>query len=356
MTFPRGWAAVSIVLATACTHGDGLDPADLDARDLLGLEPRLAMQWSDAERADAHRTFDAAFRAVDPDGELTAEVALDDGLAPEVAVARGLDAADVELAAAEQPPRLAVIATADGRAATVTELALDGIVATAGTVTPIVLVGWEVGAPDGWDVLPRRTPGFLIALAEAAGRGPTTEPLEVVPAPRVGFAAAWLDAGDRLLVNPVLLAALDEEPGASGYPISVGAPLVWRSPEPGGGVTTATIAARDPVDGGAELAFPAGEDAGIDANPPPPSGGGESCEGPTCDGPACGDGCNGDGCNSSGCSGDGGGCGNSGGGGQCGVTSPRGHGTVAWFVIPLLLLRRWRTRERKQARRACDPG
>jgi hypothetical protein len=349
------WSVLVLVLGAGCTRGEELDPADLTARDLLGLDPRIAIEWSDAERDDAHQTFDAAFRAVDPDGELTEEITLDEALAafPEVAVARGLDAADVGLDSADQPPRLAVRADADADAAMVTELALGGLPEVAGTPTPIVLIGWDAGAADGWDALPRRVPGFLVALAEAAGRAPTAGPLEVVPAPRVGFAAAWLEGADRLLVNPVLLAALDAEPGASSYPISAGGSLAWASGDTATSRDDVAIAGGAAADDGEALWVPGGDiDAGPDASPPPPSGG-ESCDGPACDGPDCG-GCEGGTCNDGAC-GDGGGCNDTNNGGMCGVANNRRGSTVAWFLIPLLLLRRWRLRERKQARRACDP-
>ena len=135
----------------ACGTGDNrVDPGDLELRDLLGIAPDVARTWSAPQRASARRVLDDE-----------------------------LHKSDVSILATPPDPR---------------------------ATFEMTFAGWQT-MPE----LPARGSDLLPVLAAAEGH--RNGPLVISAAPRLAVIASYV-AGDRprLLVNPVLLAALEPAP------------------------------------------------------------------------------------------------------------------------------------------------
>ncbi|MFT3698712.1 MAG: hypothetical protein QM831_36535 [Kofleriaceae bacterium] len=180
-----------ILCVVGACAGDGrLDPGDLELRDVLGVAPDTALTWDADQRAAARHVLDSGMHVVG-----TAH-------APPGKVVDGIQAVDTA--------RLAQHRGALGI------VRLDGVQLTSrfsslaphgGKAIQIELAGWEK-----WNNLPARGVDLLASIASDAGhrRGPVV----VRPAPQLPVIAAYVpSARPQLLVNPVLLAAL--EPGTS---------------------------------------------------------------------------------------------------------------------------------------------
>jgi len=241
--------ATLLALATTvsgCGAADGeLDPTDLTVRDLLGVEPKLAVRWTARQRAGARRVLesalaapvDAAAFAAPAGGEPTLGALVHDALVRADVERERHGAAPVLVSRIEheapdvwvQPVRAAMPLQRASQAAPPGALQLSG---------------WD----DDVAPLPARGAALLLELAVAAGRDDDSSPLLVQPAPRAPFAVAYVASADLLLVNPVLLAAL--EPDAREHAFSAA-----TAPRPQRGATS--LAAEPDVDAMAAAAVAA---------------------------------------------------------------------------------------------------
>jgi hypothetical protein len=205
------------LLATACGAGDNqLDPSDLELRDLLGISPEAASAWNSGQRASARRVIDDGLRQ--PEAP-PIRAPLEQAEPTDQRVSSALASVDADRAR-HDAGALGLVHVAIGggellvtpRAATI-DLHVQRPV-------ELRLAGWD--AEPAWGQLPARGPDVLSALATAAGH--TSGPVVVTPAPRLAMAAGYVPAtatdAARLVINPVVLAAL--EPVAAGSDSSAG--------------------------------------------------------------------------------------------------------------------------------------
>ncbi|MEO8701953.1 MAG: hypothetical protein ABI867_18050 [Kofleriaceae bacterium] len=216
----------------ACGAGDTkLDPGDLELRDLLGVAPDTAAGWDAEQRASARHVLEAGFDeqaelAVLPLGQ--ASTSLDDR------IARSLLLHDSDRAHAGDPALGVVrIEVIGDQAATSPRRGVIAARVAAGEPAPAV----EVWLSDKWTTdLAGRGTSLFAALAMDAGH--TTGPVVVVPSSRLPVIAGYVaSAPPRLLVNPVLLAALDPSEPTAVEPIAVAVA------DPSGGTPVAARAA-----------------------------------------------------------------------------------------------------------------
>lgn len=191
------WGRVLVCCILAACAGDNrLDPGDLELRDVLGVAPETAMAWDAGQRAAARRVIDTALH--DAPSQAT--------LATDRSVEKALAVADAD----REKRHLRAMGV----------VALDPQQATSRTSTlapraalPIELkfAGWS--DRPGWAELPARGIDVLSTLATDAGH--RNGPVVVTPAPRLPVIAGYLPGNPaRLVVNPVLLAALEPRPGS----------------------------------------------------------------------------------------------------------------------------------------------
>jgi hypothetical protein len=213
----RGPSILVLALVAGCGAADTrVDPGDLALRDLLGVAPTAAVAWDTDQRAAARRVL---MPAIADDEPLGIELGLGAGVGLDERVARALAALDgerdgdgepalgvVRVAVLSGPRALRVSAAVRSPDSTGVELRLSA--------------AWDAPAAAG---LATRAPDMLVELARRAGH--PGGPLLAVPAPRLATVAAYIDAvassdhagadgSPHLLVNPVLLAALEPEPEA----------------------------------------------------------------------------------------------------------------------------------------------
>lgn len=207
MKYAVGCAVSLALVGAACTSGDRrLEPDELEARDLLGVSGRIAAGWDADERAAAREVLRAAWRDGEGSGQRLASSAAADAASATAALA----ALDGEREAAGEPPLIA------GFAAATPEALATGPVAVlewdlAGRVGSLIARDWR----DDELELVERGGGLLVEVALAAGH-PDGEALAVRPARGQPFGAIYAGRAIGLLVNPVLLAAL--EPRAAATP------------------------------------------------------------------------------------------------------------------------------------------
>ncbi|HEX7839722.1 MAG TPA: hypothetical protein VF469_19740 [Kofleriaceae bacterium] len=194
------------LLATACGAGDNrLDPSDLELRDLLGISPEVASSWDHDQRTAARRVIEAGLHQTQATPR---RAALGDDPVFDRRVAKALASIDGDRAR-HRAGALGVVDVAVGA---------NGLVATphAATLEPharppvdIQLRGWDLAS--SWGSLPARGMDVLAQLASDAGH--RTGPIAVTPAPQLAVVAGYLPATAsepaRLVVNPVVLAAID---------------------------------------------------------------------------------------------------------------------------------------------------
>jgi hypothetical protein len=225
----------ALALAAGCGSPDPrVDPGDLALRDLLGIAPATAAAWDEGQRAAARPVMRAGLDGDEPvDGELIlgVGVGLDERVARALAIVDGERAADGE-------PALGVVRVR-GAVGETRPLRLAAAVRSPDTVAIDLRLGaaWDEAAATA--DLAARGAEALTDLARRAGHG--DGPVIAVPAPRLATIAAYVepvaagshagaDGAAHLLVNPVLLAALEpaEAParaaavyaGAAGNPYS----------------------------------------------------------------------------------------------------------------------------------------
>ena len=197
-------AACALVWACACGTADTrIDPGDLELRDLLGVSPETAGRWDVEQRESARRVLTDALA---DSGEVIA-IPMGNGDTLDEQVARSLAALDAQRFAAGDSALGFVRVTIHGAA-------LAG--ATQGAPTLRAYAEGKRGAPaiqleltDTWRALPQESHRLLAALASDAG-ATVGDRIVVVPAPRLSVIASYVAGSpSRLLVNPVLLAAVD---------------------------------------------------------------------------------------------------------------------------------------------------
>lgn len=200
-------AACAVVLACACGTGDTrIDPGDLELRDLLGVAPETAARWDDEQRASARRVFEAA---LDESGE-PIEVSLVGGDTPDEQIAHSLVSLDARRVADGDHALGFVRVQIDGARLAGTTRAAPTLLTLGRDPTPMPSVELDLSSP--WRGLPPLSQQVLTALATDAGAR-AGDRIIVVPASRLPVIASFVARSEpRLLVNPVLLAALD--PGA----------------------------------------------------------------------------------------------------------------------------------------------
>ena len=204
--------AAWLAVASACTSGDRrLEPDELDARDLLGVSPRVAAGWDAGQRAGARAVLWEAWR----EGEAAASLPGEVRDAP--SAARLLSALDAEREADGEPPMVAAAAVAGARSVRLAGLPVveDPAPAAAGS---LVAVDWR----DEELELVARGGDLLVEVARRGGHDVAAD-LPVHPARGRPFGAVYLGPELGLLVNPVLLAAL--EPAAGAAVVAVARPV-----------------------------------------------------------------------------------------------------------------------------------
>jgi hypothetical protein len=187
--------------ASACGTGDTtVDPGELELRDLLGVAPEVATSWDAEQRAAArHVLVEALDDAVEP-----ITIAPKPATSLDERVTRTLAVLDSERFAAgnEALALVRVELTASELIAT-THAAPRLIAAANGEPAPALAIDTHE-----WAALSPRATEVLAAAALDAGHREGS--LIVVPAPRLAVIASYTaTTPPRLLVNPVLVAALD---------------------------------------------------------------------------------------------------------------------------------------------------
>lgn len=206
---------VLALAAGACNAADSrVDPADLELRDLLGVAPETAQRWDQGERARAAEVIHGALREVAD---------------PEVVPGAVDDTVPAALRVLGQYDRARAQRDADAAAVVRAEAADTG---TSMTPIPMALPAEGVPqlaiAPVGFDgsleEIYRGRAALLTAIAMAAGH-PDDTTLEVRPARRATFAAAYLPGSNQLLINPIWLLVTEpdagEPAGAFAAPVSL---------------------------------------------------------------------------------------------------------------------------------------
>jgi hypothetical protein len=195
-------AACAVVFAGACGTGDTrIDPSDLELRDLLGVSPEAAGAWDLGQREAARRVLvEALDHGSEPvEADLVAASAVDDQVTRSLASLDGR-----RFAAGDGALGLVRMTIAGGELTGATREAPTVAATAAGDAGPVVTLQLS----DRWGTVPARSREVLAALAIDSGH--TGDTLVVVPAPRLTVIASYVaTTPPRLVVNPVLLAAID---------------------------------------------------------------------------------------------------------------------------------------------------
>jgi hypothetical protein len=207
----RSGAILLALWSCGCDAGGReLQPDELDARDLLGLSSSVAARWDAGARAEARaRLMEAWAESWDGGG-----VVIEGSSGRDEDVLAALGALDERRAGAGEEPVIAGGGEVAGtrlvlRVAPPLELDLDrDRVADgperAGMAGSIEAIGWR---PDEAELIARGA-GWMVDLASLAGHRQGA-PLRVRAARHAPFGAIHLGPELGILVNPVLLAALE---------------------------------------------------------------------------------------------------------------------------------------------------
>ncbi|CAN5921350.1 hypothetical protein BH11MYX3_BH11MYX3_47540 [soil metagenome] len=198
------------LLIAGCGAGETrIDPGDLELRDLLGVAPEVAVTWDPAQRAAARRVLIDGFR----ERAQALPLASTEGDTIDDRVTRAMAALDAARAA-DGDGALGLVRLTVGRHE-VTALSRVGERAAAvadggpAPVTELWLAEeWDAHA---WNYLPGRGLDVLSAIAVDAGH--QSGPLVVAPSSRLGVIAGYVttESPPRLVINPIVLAALDPD-------------------------------------------------------------------------------------------------------------------------------------------------
>jgi hypothetical protein len=214
-----------LTLTLAACAGGGVDPGDLDARDLLGIAPRVAARWDADERASARAVLIDSAAAGEPEAIEIDRAVTGSGDAWAIAALTTVD---------RQRGEPAILARGHQSTPIVVDVVTLDLPPPPQPSSALIAEGWEQAEREGWDHLLTGRGGALAAIAAELGH-PTGAPLPVRPAPRAPFAAAYItdvDGASALLVNPVLLAALDStgEPPLTRAAAVAAVPLLPAAP------------------------------------------------------------------------------------------------------------------------------
>jgi len=233
----RIWTCVVSLALAACTAGERrLDPAELEARDLLGVSSQVAAGWDAGERQSAR----AVLRRAWEEGGAAEMVALPDGGAGDAEAAReALAALDARREAAGEPPIIAGAAPAEATGARIARAPIAAIAGAEATGPERAAGAPAIVAVDWWPeevALVERGGPLLAAIARAGGH-PAGEEVVVRPAHGQPYGAIYLGRSIGVLVNPVLLASIDPAPAGEAAPVPVAVAGAASEPaaRPGGG-------------------------------------------------------------------------------------------------------------------------
>jgi hypothetical protein len=204
--------ALGCALLAACGAGDNrLDPGDLELRDVLGISPETASSWDRDQRASARRVIDDGLHHADASpirASLGAEAVLDRR------VAKALASVDADRAR-HDTGALGLVRVAIGPSELTATTRFATIVPQSKRAVEIRLEGWD--AEPALSKLPAR--GLDVVAAIATDAGHTSGPIVVTPAPHLSVVAGYVPATStepaRLVINPVVLAALEPEGGVT---------------------------------------------------------------------------------------------------------------------------------------------
>jgi hypothetical protein len=236
-------AAIAIGVAIGgCDASDNtIDPGDLELRDLLGFDPAVAATWDIEQRAAARTVFERGLAApADPAQErLGLGIEIDERVALSL-----LEIDDWRADADAGALGLVHVRVADQL--------LDASPLTFGIADAPPPSGLELrSATPAWD---GRGAALLATMAVEAGH-PGGQ-LDVVPVARLAVVVAYVepveseghagaDGRPHLLVNPVLLASLEDSPDDEAL-----APVSATVGGGGGGSVSAPVARRPKAPGG----------------------------------------------------------------------------------------------------------
>ncbi len=203
-------AVASAMLVMGCGAGETrIDPGDLELRDLLGVAPEVAVKWDPDQRAAARRVLVEGFR----ERATALPLAPSDGTSIDDRVTRAMAALDASRAANDDSALGLVRLTVGPTQVTTLSRVADRAAAVAGGAPAPVTELWlaEEWDEHAWNYLPGRGLDVLSAIAVDAGH--ESGPLVVAPSSRLGVIAGYVtsESPPRLVVNPIILAALEPE-------------------------------------------------------------------------------------------------------------------------------------------------
>lgn len=226
------WTVSACAAVLGCGAGDTrLDPGDLELRDLLGVSTDVATTWDAEQRAAARRVLGEGL-------EMRAEL-------PALALGEGRTLDERVLLALATTDRARRAAGDDALGLVHIRVDRATAAAPASSGAYAVLTGskvsdeTEIWISERWhDDLPGRGLDLLSAMARDAGH--SSGPVVVTPGPRMPVIASYVDGHDapaRLLVNPVMLAALEpltdvESPRTEGTAVAIAPHETHRRDEP----------------------------------------------------------------------------------------------------------------------------
>lgn len=206
------WCVVaSATIVVGCGAGETrIDPGDLELRDLLGVAPEVAVTWDADQRAAARRVLVDGFR----DRAQALPLASTEGSSIDEQVARAMVALDVARAADGDGALGLVRVTVGPREVTALPRVGERAAAVAdGGPAPVTEL-WlaEQWDEHAWSYLAGR--GLDVMSAIAVDTGHHTGPLVVAPSSRLAVIAGYVstESPPRLIVNPIVLAALEPDP------------------------------------------------------------------------------------------------------------------------------------------------
>ncbi len=235
----RWFVMATVMLGMGCGAGETrIDPGDLELRDLLGVAPEAALRWDADQRAAARQVLVEGFR----ERATALPLAPSEGTSIDDRVARAMAALDLSRAERGDGALGVVRLTIGPAEVTTIARVADRAAAVAGGAPAPVTELWlaEQWDEHAWSYLPGRGLDVLSAIAVDAGH--ESGPLVVAPSSRLGVIAGYVttESPPRLVVNPIVLAALEpdaneaatsaamDRPGAVAARVAVAEP---RSPE-----------------------------------------------------------------------------------------------------------------------------
>jgi hypothetical protein len=205
------WTSLcTAMLVMGCGAGETrIDPGDLELRDLLGIAPEVAVKWDPEQRAAARRVLVEGFH----ERATALPLAPSDGTSIDDRVANAMAALDASRARdGENALGLVRLTMGPTQVTTLSRLAERAAAVADGGPAPVTEL-WlaEQWDEHAWNYLPGRGLDVLSAIAVDAGH--ESGPLVVAPSSRLGVIAGYVttESPPRLVVNPIVLAALEPD-------------------------------------------------------------------------------------------------------------------------------------------------